>query len=107
MPCSSSTTTPAGCRSDSSRGDGSCGSSGGPRNRLDELRDAERRILRLLATDLTLRDIGRELYVSLNTVKTHTRAIYRKLDVSSRSEAVRAGTERGELRLTERSDSPG
>ena len=73
----------------------------------DELSDAERRILRLLATDLTLRDIGRELYVSLNTVKSHTRAIYRKLDVSSRSEAVRAGTERGELRLTERSDSPG
>jgi LuxR family maltose regulon positive regulatory protein len=54
------------------------------------LSDAERRILRLLATDLTLREIGRELYLSMNTVKTHTRSIYRKLGVSSRAEAVKA-----------------
>jgi LuxR family maltose regulon positive regulatory protein len=53
-----------------------------------ELSDAERRILRLLATDLTLREIGRELFLSLNTVKTHAHAIYRKLGVSSRREAV-------------------
>jgi LuxR family maltose regulon positive regulatory protein len=56
-----------------------------------ELSDAERRILRLLASDLTLREIGRELYLSLNTVKPHTHSIYRKLGVSSRAEAVRAG----------------
>jgi LuxR family maltose regulon positive regulatory protein len=55
------------------------------------LSDAEQRILRLLASDLTLREIGRELYLSLNTVKTHTNAIYRKLGVSSRADAVRAG----------------
>jgi LuxR family maltose regulon positive regulatory protein len=53
-----------------------------------ELSEAERRILRLLATDLSLREIGRELYLSTNTVKTHTRSIYRKLGVSSRAEAV-------------------
>jgi LuxR family maltose regulon positive regulatory protein len=59
-----------------------------------ELSDAERRILRLLATDLSLAEIGRELYLSTNTVKTHTRAIYRKLGVSSREEAAKAaGTE--------------
>jgi LuxR family maltose regulon positive regulatory protein len=55
------------------------------------LSDAERRILHLLATDLTLREIGRELYLSLNTVKTHTHSIYRKLGVSSRADAVRVG----------------
>ena len=57
---------------------------------LHELSDAERRILRLLATDLSTREIGRELYLSLNTVKTHTHSIYRKLGVSSRAEAVEA-----------------
>ena len=55
----------------------------------EELSDAERRILRLLASDLTLREIGRELYVSLNTVRTHVHSIYRKLGVSSRADAVR------------------
>ena len=55
------------------------------------LTDAERRVLGLLATDLTLRDIGRELYLSLNTVKTHTHSIYRKLGVSSRADAVSVG----------------
>jgi LuxR family transcriptional regulator, maltose regulon positive regulatory protein len=55
-----------------------------------ELSDAERRIVRLLASDLSLREIGRELYLSMNTVKTHTRSIYRKLGVSSRREAVEA-----------------
>jgi LuxR family transcriptional regulator, maltose regulon positive regulatory protein len=63
-----------------------------------------RRILRLLATDLSLREIGRELYLSTNTVKTHTRSIYRKLGVSSRDEAVKAArTEAREVR----SISPG
>jgi LuxR family transcriptional regulator, maltose regulon positive regulatory protein len=55
----------------------------------EELSDAERRILRMLASDLTLREIGRELYVSLNTVRTHVHSIYRKLGVSSRADAVR------------------
>jgi LuxR family transcriptional regulator, maltose regulon positive regulatory protein len=69
-----------------------------------ELSDAERRILRLLASDLSLPEIGRELYLSTNTVKTHTRAIYRKLGVSSREEAVKAaGTEARAARGT----SPG
>jgi len=52
------------------------------------LSTAEKRVLRLLASELTLREIGRELHLSLNTVKTHTLSIYRKLDASSRTEAV-------------------
>jgi LuxR family transcriptional regulator, maltose regulon positive regulatory protein len=52
------------------------------------LTDREMAILRLMPSDLSLREIGGELYLSLNTVKTHSRAIYRKLGVSSRSGAV-------------------
>jgi LuxR family maltose regulon positive regulatory protein len=52
------------------------------------LTTAEQRVLRLLDSDLTLREIGRELYLSLNTVRTHTHSIYRKLGVGSRAEAV-------------------
>ena len=49
--------------------------------------------MRLLTTELSLREIGLELYVSLNTVKSHTRAIYGKLGVSNRHEAVQRGRE--------------
>ena len=45
---------------------------------------------RLLASDLTLREIGRELFLSRNTVRTHVHSIYRKLGVTSRAEAVAA-----------------
>lgn len=55
---------------------------------VEELSPSELAVLRLLATDLTQREIGAELYLSLNTVKTHTRGIYRKLGASSRGEAV-------------------
>ena len=34
------------------------------------------------------REIGRELYLSVNTIKTHTRSIYTKLDAASRTEAI-------------------
>ena len=46
------------------------------------------RVLRLLATNLTVPEIAGELFVSANTVKTHTKRIYRKLGVHRRSEAV-------------------
>jgi LuxR family maltose regulon positive regulatory protein len=45
-------------------------------------------VLRLLASRHTQREIAADLYVSFNTVKTHTRAIYRKLGVTSRAEAI-------------------
>ena len=52
---------------------------------------------RLLATPMTQRKIGGELYVSLNTVKTHTRSIFRKLDAANRSEAVARARDLGIL----------
>ena len=54
----------------------------------EELTRRERRVLQLLTSDLSERDIGHELYVSHNTVHTHVRSIYRKLGVSSRSGAL-------------------
>ena len=54
----------------------------------DPISEGEMRILRLLPSDLTLRQIGERLFLSVNTVKSHTRLLYRKLDASSREEAV-------------------
>ena len=55
---------------------------------VDELSEGELRVLRLLASDLTQREIGAELYLSLNTIKSHTRSIFRKLGASTREQAV-------------------
>ena len=49
---------------------------------------AELRILRYLPTHLSFREIGERTFVSANTVKTQANAVYRKLDVSCRSDAV-------------------
>jgi ATP/maltotriose-dependent transcriptional regulator MalT len=54
----------------------------------EELSERELVILRLLAAGLTKPEIARELYIAYNTVKTHTRTIYRKLDASTREDAV-------------------
>lgn len=56
---------------------------------VDSLSERERDVFQQLQTARTLHEIARELAVSINTVKTHQRAIYRKLGVSSRREAVR------------------
>jgi LuxR family maltose regulon positive regulatory protein len=58
-----------------------------------ELSERELVVLRLLASELSQREIGAELYISLNTVKGHTRNIFRKLDVANRAEAVARGRE--------------
>jgi LuxR family maltose regulon positive regulatory protein len=55
------------------------------------LTKAELRVLRFLPSHLSFREIGARLQVSTNTVKTQALAVYRKLDVSSRSEAVARG----------------
>ena len=52
------------------------------------LSTAEMRVLQLLPTHLTLGQIGEELYISRNTVKAHVAAIYRKLQCTTRTEAV-------------------
>ncbi|MCU1356751.1 MAG: putative LuxR family transcriptional regulator [Acidimicrobiales bacterium] len=57
---------------------------------VDQLTERELAVLRYLPADLSQRDISTELYVSLNTVKTHCRAIYRKLGVGDRKAAVQA-----------------
>ncbi len=61
----------------------------------EALTQREAAVLRLLRGTLSLREIGQQLYVSQNTVKTHTRAIYRKLGVSTRQQAVAALKEKG------------
>jgi len=55
---------------------------------LDPPSVAELAVLRLLASDLSTRQIGGELFLSPNTIRTHTRAIYRKLAVNTRADAV-------------------
>ena len=61
----------------------------------EPLTEREVAVLRLLRGSLSLREIGQELYVSANTVKTHTQAIYRKLGVSTRHDAVERGKQLG------------
>lgn len=61
------------------------------------LSPAELRVLHFLPTHLSLREIAEELFVSPNTVKSHARSVYRKLDVSSRAEAVACAREAGLL----------
>jgi LuxR family maltose regulon positive regulatory protein len=56
----------------------------------EPLTERELAVLHLLGGTLSLREIGAEMQVSANTVKTHTQAIYRKLGVSARSDAVEA-----------------
>lgn len=58
-----------------------------------ELSEQELRVLRLLRSSLSERDIGRELHLSHNTIHSHTRSIFRKLGVSKRSDAVRRARE--------------
>ena len=53
------------------------------------LSERELTVLKYLATRLTTREIAAELYVSMNTFRTHAKSIYRKLEVARRQEAVR------------------
>lgn len=64
---------------------------------------AELAVLRLLVSDLTVREIGRTLFLSPNTIRSHTRALYRKLGASSRAEAVARAEALG---LIEETESP-
>jgi LuxR family transcriptional regulator, maltose regulon positive regulatory protein len=62
---------------------------------LEELTDRELSILRALRGPLTQREIGRELFLSINTIKGYTKSLYRKLDVVSRRDAVERGRQLG------------
>ena len=63
--------------------------------RVSTLTPAELRLLPLLTTYLSFREIGEHLFVSRNTVKSQAISIYRKLGVSSRSEAIERAEELG------------
>jgi LuxR family maltose regulon positive regulatory protein len=64
---------------------------------IDPLSDRELDVLRLLGSDLGGPEIARELVISLNTLRTHTKNVYAKLGVTSRREAVRRAVELGLL----------
>ncbi|MGW5671889.1 helix-turn-helix transcriptional regulator, partial [Micromonospora sp. NPDC003776] len=79
---------------DERRADEAADRSGGPARTLDEpLTERELTILRYLQSILSNVEIASELSLSVNTVKTHVRNIYRKLDATRRREAVRRARE--------------
>jgi LuxR family maltose regulon positive regulatory protein len=62
---------------------------------VEELSSRELDVLRLLRSELSGPEIARELHVSMNTLRTHTKNIYTKLGAASRREAVRRAAEHG------------
>jgi ATP/maltotriose-dependent transcriptional regulator MalT len=79
------------------------GRAGSPKS-VEQPTLAELAVLRLLATGLSQREIGSELFLSMNTIKTHTRHLYGKLGVRSRNDAVHRASVLG---LIGSGDSPG
>jgi ATP/maltotriose-dependent transcriptional regulator MalT len=63
----------------------------------EELSEREFEVLRLLATELSGPEIARQLFVSVNTLRTHTKHIFTKLDVNTRRAAVRRAADLGLL----------
>ena len=61
----------------------------------EQLTDRELSLLRALQGPLNQREIGAELYLSVNTIKGYTKSLYRKLGAASRAEAVERGRELG------------
>lgn len=69
---------------------------GKPAGRAEiKLRPRERDVLVRLARGMTARQIGDDLYLSVNTVKTHTRNLYRKLGVATRVAAANWARDHG------------
>ena len=62
---------------------------------VEALSERELEVLRLLATDLSGPEIARRMFVSVNTLRTHTKHIFSKLGVNTRRAAVRRAAERG------------
>jgi len=69
--------------------EGSGGNGVMPAELLEPLSPREGEVLRYLPTMMSNADIAAELFVSVNTVKTHVKSIYRKLDATRRPDAVR------------------
>ena len=64
---------------------------------MDPISERELEVLHLIAAGLSNREIADKLFISLNTVKTHTKNINSKLDVNSRIKAVARAKEMGLL----------
>ena len=62
---------------------------------MDPISDRELEVLHLIAAGLSNREIAEKLFISLNTVKTHTKNINSKLDVNNRTRAVARAKELG------------
>jgi len=75
---------------------------GEPASAGEALTRGETRVLRYLPTNLSARKIADELYLSVNTVKTHQRHLYQKLGARSRHEAVERARARGLLAASSR-----
>lgn len=73
----------------------------GSRERDYELTPREAEILSLVTQGLTNSEIGGQLYLSINSVKTYIRAAYRKIEVTRRAQAVAWGMEHGLAPLAE------
>ncbi len=73
---------------------------------VDPLSDRELDVLRLLGSDLDGPAIARELVVSLNTVRTHTKHIYTKLGVNNRRAAISKAHQLGLLSRAATADHP-
>ena len=59
------------------------------------LTDREREVLAYMRSVMTAAEIAEALYISVNTVKTHERSIYRKLGAAGRRDALKTAAERG------------
>jgi len=68
-----------------------------PQSQVEPLSRREVEVLRLLDSDLTGPEIARELYITVNTLRTHTKRIFTKLDAKTRAVAVHRARERGLL----------
>ena len=73
------------------------GRTGSAQTLAEPLSERELHVLRLLASQLSCPEIARELFVSLNTLRTHTKHIFSKLNVNTRRAAVRRAAELGLL----------
>ena len=71
---------------------------------LEPPSEAELAVLRLLATDQSIRQIAEQLFLSPNTIRTHVRALYRKFGTNARADAVARATSLG---LLDQERSPG
>jgi LuxR family maltose regulon positive regulatory protein len=77
----------------STLGEGSGLERAGVNTLLEPLSDRELAVLRFLPTMMSNAEIASEMFVSVNTVKTHLKHVYRKLDVADRRDCVRRARE--------------